>query len=434
MLSFEPNIIVIDDKKDEIQGIVDQYLEQGIGCKFYNADYIEGDEKPDIPYSDVNLIFLDLLYSNRDFDAEQCSNWVRAMIPEKSFYVLIIWTKDPGHAEDVITVLNNETVNRPPFKFIVKSKTEFQISGDRKYDYSKLFDEINQEVNNIPSLAEIGIWKKSIKGASNIVIGNLSKNSDPTLFNAKLQKLIVGHGGTTLLRSTDNNYKRRTLFDALDQVLISNTRNTIPIDTIQQINIDNLYSLASANTAQTDRELNSWFHFKLQTDIPKDSILPGLICINKHSLFKKIYSIIDDQKLVDRFKKQIDANVTLKDITLVLTRPCDIAQGKFGKNVKLVSGILIEKPLRITSSKRKGEIDFNGNLLPDSAKLFDHLHFDSSNDDVAMVFDFRYVFSVPEKIFVDKFDNIKIFNKELLSEMQVEYSSYSSRLGITQII
>jgi len=91
MLSFEPNIVVIDDKQDEIQGILEQYGEQGIGCKFFNADLYEGDSMPDAPYSDVNLIFLDLFFSETKFDAELCSNWVQSLIPEKSFYLLIIW-------------------------------------------------------------------------------------------------------------------------------------------------------------------------------------------------------------------------------------------------------------------------------------------------------------------------------------------------------
>ncbi|HET8887110.1 MAG TPA: hypothetical protein VFM70_12245 [Salinimicrobium sp.] len=431
MLTFEPNVVVIDDKQDEIQGILDIYREQGVGCKFCNADLYEGDGMPDKPYSDVNLIFLDLFFSEAKFDAELCSNWVQSIVPEKSFYVLIIWSKDPANADEVLSELKK--LNRLPFTVLVKNKTDFPLDDGSKYDYSKLFQEITDDVNNIPSLAEIGTWKKCIKGASNIIIGNLSKNNDPILFNAKLQKIIVGHGGTSLRENKDDKYKRRVLFDALDQVLISNTRNSFATTEINQINKDHLYSLKSDTSAEIDKELNSWFHFKIQDEIPKDSILPGLICANNHSFFRKIYSIIDDTKLFKRFEKQVGDGIEVKDIVLVLTRPCDIAQGKFGKNIKLVSGVLIKNPCRIVSGKKKGDIDFNGSL-PDSTKVFDHLHFDSIDHDIVFIFDFRYVFSVPEKIFIDKFDNIKIFNKELLSEMQVEYSSYSSRLGITQII
>lgn len=431
MLSFEPNIIVVDDKKEEIQGILDQYINQGIGCKFYNADYISGDAKPAVPFADVNLIFLDLLYSNRDFDAEQCSNWVRTLIPEKSFYILIIWTKDPSHAEDVMTELGKKNINRLPFKLLVKSKIEFPTDSQSKFDYSKLFHEIDEEMKNLPSLAEIGIWKKSIKEASNIVIGNLSKKSDPTLFNSKLQKIIVAHGGTLLRKSKDDEYKRRVLFDALDQVLISNTRNSALGNEVDEINKNQLYSLNSDTTAEIDKELNSWFHFKIERKISKGLITPGLICEFSAGQWKDMYSIEDDEIIADLLGKQTGDNTTITSVALLLSRPCDIAQGKYGKNLKLLSGVKIQNPQR----KENARQDFKFNATkPDSVKLYDHLHIDQGQTDIALLFDFRYSFSVPEEIFINDFTNFKSFNKELLSEMQVEYSSYSSRLGITQII
>lgn len=431
MLSFEPNIVVIDDKQDEIQGILDNYREQGVGCKFFNADLYEGDKMPDKPYSDVNLIFLDLFFSETKFDAELCSNWVQSVVSEKSFYVLIIWSKDPAHADDVIAELKK--INRLPFTALVKNKTDFPIEEGSKYDYSKLFQEITKDVNNIPSLAEIGIWKKSIKGASNIVIGNLSKNSDPSLFNSKLQKIIVSHGGTSLLGSQDDEYKRRVLFDALDQVLISNTRNSTALSEIDEINKEELYSLKSGTAVTIDKELNSWFHFKIEKNISKSLIMPGLICEFSSDSWKDMYSIENDEIIADILSKQIGDNTTITSVALLLSRPCDIAQGKYGKNLKLLSGVRIQNPQRKEKRGRHNFI-FNNGKCPDSVKLYDHLHIDHEQADIALLFDFRYSFSVPKDIFINDFSNFKSFNKELLSEMQVEYSSYSSRLGITQII
>lgn len=86
MLSFEPNIIFIDDKKEEVIDLVDLYRQEGIGCKFYNADISIGDHKPVQPYSDVNLIFLDLYYK-KEFDVELCTGWIESLIPVNSFYV-----------------------------------------------------------------------------------------------------------------------------------------------------------------------------------------------------------------------------------------------------------------------------------------------------------------------------------------------------------
>lgn len=427
MLAFEPNIIIVDDKKDEVKGIIEYYNDLGVGCKYYNADFYDGDAMPDIPYSDINLIFLDLYYSEEDFDAELCSNWVQSLVPEKSFYVLIIWTKDPAKADEVIEELKK--VNRLPFKFLVKNKIDFQDSGELMYDYSKLFDDINEDLENTPSLSEMGIWKKSLKRASNVVIGSLAKDIDPNIFRSKLQKIIIGHGGNSVKDESNNEKKRGILFEALDQVLVSNTKHSIPTDIISKVNEEELYSLTTPESACIDKELNSWFHFKLEKELSKDLIQPGLICENTHAFFKKFYSIQDDEKISIRLLNQQE-NAVITDIVLVLTRSCDIAQSKFGKNIKLLSGLIINNPNRT----KKGKVDFNG-TTPDSMKIYDHLFLNNTAyNDATIVFDFRYIFSVPEKIFIDRFKNIKIFNKELLSEMQVEYSSYSSRLGITQII
>jgi hypothetical protein len=429
MLSFEPNIVVIDDKKDEIQGIIDWYNTKGIGCKFFDADIAEGDLMPENSYSDVNLIFLDLFLSEAKVDHEQCSNWIQSIIPEKSFYVLVIWTKDPGEAQGVIDELVK--FKRLPFVCLIKNKSDFPSHSEYKYDFTELFKQVDEELVRIPALAEIGVWKKSTKRASNVVIGGLSKNSDPILFKSKLQKIIISHGGTSIKNNTNNNYKRGILFDALDQVLISNTKHSVPTDEIQNINNEQLYKLDEVITADVDRELNSWFHFKLEKNLSQDLIYPGLMSEFSDNEWKRLYSIHDDSIVMEYIRFQNGDAVRITSIALLISRPCDIAQNKFGRNLKLISGLKIVNPVR----KDNGRKEFKkGASDVDSIKIYDHLFFSDDEKDVTLLFDFRYNFSVPSDIFLADFTNIKIFNKELLSEMQVEYSSYSSRLGITQVI
>lgn len=425
---IEPNVVIVDDVRNEIQGIYDYFSQKGIGCKVYNPDLTEGDTPPSIPYSDVSIIFLDLHYSNV-FDSELCAGWVRQIVKPKSFYILVMWTKDQSKAEQVSKQLNIH--NFTPFLTIIKSKIDFQTKDVDKYDFDALIEGLNKQLESTPSLEEIQIWKKSVKQSTNEIIGNLTKN--PLLLVDKLKKVIISHGGTSLKESNDYKHKRAILFDALDTVLISNTKKNMT-DEISLLNQQSLYNLQEVNNTDADKELNSWFHFKITKEISESLISPGLISINNHSLFKKLYSIQDDPKLIKYFEVQNLKEISIQDIVLVISRPCDIAQKKFGKNLKLLSGVIIHNAFRHPSGKRKGEIDFNNLNLPDSIKKYEHLHFSDEENDVTIMFDFRYSFSVPEKIFLDKFKNIKIFNKELLSEIQVEYSSYSSRLGITQII
>lgn len=421
MINFlEPNVIIIDDKREEIQGIYDYYIERGIGCKIFNSDLIDGDDYPEKTYSDVNIIYLDLHYSEH-FDAEICATWIRHIVKPRSFYILVMWTKDISKAEQVSTLLNTHKVI--PFLTLTKSKTDYQ--SEQGYNFSDLFETLNVDLSSTPSLEEILHWKKTVKYSSNEIIGNLT--STPNNIVNKLKKIIISHGGTFIKDSEDNIYKRSILFDALDTVLISNTKKNIDGE-INELNNQNLYNLQDVEDSTTDKELNSWFHFKLENEISPNLITPGLIAVNNHRFFKKLYSIKDDPKIEIFLKKQIEADKQIDDIVLVISRPCDIAQKKYGKNLKLLSGLIIKKPLR----KTKGKLDLPTPM--DSLKIYDHLYFDDNDNDVTLLFDFRYSFSVPSDIFINKFSNLKIFSKELLSEMQVEYSNYSSRLGITQII
>ncbi|WP_443633604.1 hypothetical protein ABXT64_01365 [Candidatus Marifrigoribacter sp. Uisw_064] len=441
MLSFEPNIVFIDDKIEEVDGILDLYRKEGIGVKYYDADIVAGDTPPESPFSNVNLVYLDLYYKI-DFDLEMCIGWIDSIVPKNSFYVLVIWSKDTEeHKDEIIEGLTQ--IHKKPFVTFNEIKNNSYKNTDNSYKWQELKNKIDSEINNIPELNELSVWKKSVLFSSNVIIGHLTKNILPDALKKKLQKIILGHGGTYLLGEGNENEKRKVLFDAMDVILSSNSKSTRPTSDISAINKESLYNIPTFPITDIDSKLNSWFHFKLieKDNIGVNEITPGIISLNKNSLLKKMYSIVDDPKLNPKFQFQIESDLTkIEDITVVLIRPCDYAQNKFGKNIKLLSGIKLNNPLRwkdeelnAKNKHKLGKIKLNSEL-PDSTKMFDNLTFTEDENDVSLIFDFRYVFSVPEKIFNDKFENLKLFNKELLSEIQVEYSSYSSRLGITQII
>ena len=428
MLSFEPNIVFIDDKKEEVNGLVVKYQEKGLGTKYYDANLVDGDDKPTSPFSDVNLIFLDLYYNDK-FDVELCSGWIESIIPQNAFYILIIWSKDTQHTEDVIEDLTILEIK--PFSCISIQKDNDYKNEDRSWNFEKLYITIKEELNKTPELQELALWKKNVITSSNKIIGHLSKDTDSDILNKKLQKIIIAQGGTRLESNNKFDQKRDALFEALDKILVSNTKFTRPKQNITDENKNVLYNIPEKIQADIDYKLNSWFHFNVHDVIQDDSIHTGLISVNKNKRLAKLYSIKDDPKLEPKLRNQIDSVATeIVDIVVVLSRSCDIAQNKIGKNVKLLCGININKPVR----NNKGKIFKD--KLPDSCKFYDYLYFDDIDNDVAMIFDFRYVFSVPIEYFNNKkrFGKIKIFNKEFISELQVEYANYSSRLGVTKII
>jgi len=436
MLSLEPNILFVDDKEVEVSEIIYKYRNDGVGVKFFNANVATGDQPPDVPFSDVSLIFLDLFYTD-EFDPELCSNWVYHLIPEKSFYVLVIWSKDTQYAEGVTREL--ATINRSPYLCIVKQKSAYRTN--ESFDFNQLKTDIDTELEAHPELQELAFWKKSIKHSSNVIIGHLANSADAVGSTRKLQKIIAGHGGSCFTSNQNPGQfpekKREVLFDALDKMLISNAKGTRPKKIISESNKQGLYTIGEGIQSDIDTRLNSWFHFELHSKpLAQDIVAPGLICEFRNDSLRKAYGLTDDEKVskyIECQKTEFEkdkSKAQILEICMLISRPCDIAQNKFGKNLKLISGLVVKKPLRKDNSGKR----FKVGTKPDSIKLFDHLALSDDECDVVLLFDFRYIFSVSESDFKTQFENIKIFNKELLSEMQVEYSSYSSRLGITQII
>lgn len=425
MKYFEPSVVIVDDKEKEVSGLIKYYQESGAGCKFFNADMFDGDERPEKQMSDVTLLYLDLYYEGiPNFDPELPAGWVRNIIPQKSFYILILWTRDPSQANLILSKL--EEYNTKPYLVFTENKGDY-INRSGEYDYDKLTNSIEDKLSNVPAIEEMLIWKSNLKKTSNIVLGGLiCKNTDE--FTNKMKKIMVGHGGE-IIKDSAPLRKRTVLFEALTNVLVSNIPQYDSEYEISEENKTDLYDLSQINTIHIDNQLNSWFHFTLRDDLA-DKVLPGIISKNNSTFLQKYYSIKDDKAIRHFLEHQWTSKDTIiEDIVLNITRPCDYAQNKYGKNIKLLSGIKIIKPVRKSSEK----LELKSNTKPDCIIIFDHLFHDDKDNDISLIFDFRYSFSLPETIFLNKFKNIKMLNKELLSEIQVSYGNYVSRLGFTKI-
>jgi hypothetical protein len=140
MIDFGPQIAIIDDRPDEVQGIMDYLGAQNVGYQYFNADITEA-AYPQQPLESVELIFLDLYYSAK-FDPDQCAQWVDEIVPENRQYELIIWSKDSHRTEEVIDTLLK--INKAPRVFDTKQKSDYQDANGIEQLIKEVKEKISQ--------------------------------------------------------------------------------------------------------------------------------------------------------------------------------------------------------------------------------------------------------------------------------------------------
>jgi hypothetical protein len=186
MIDFGPQIAIVDDKKNEIQGILDYLDSQNIGCKYFNADITE-DNFPKFPLESVELIFLDLYYA-KDFDPDRCAQWIDDIIPDKKLYELVVWSKDSHLTNALIDVLIQ--IGKPPRYHITKQKSNY----NDEMGIQRLLEEIKEEVAGVKEIKVDNFLSEIIDITDDFVVLNCLLDDETNFFQIrKFEKTPLTH-------------------------------------------------------------------------------------------------------------------------------------------------------------------------------------------------------------------------------------------------
>ncbi|MBC5842629.1 hypothetical protein H8R23_14540 [Flavobacterium sp. F-380] len=186
MIDFGPQIAIVDDNKNEIQGILDYLESHNIGCKYFNADITE-DNSPEFPLESVELIFLDLYYT-KDFDPVRCAQWIDDIIPDKKLYELVVWSKDSHLTDALLEVLFQ--IGKLPRYCITKQKNKYDdING-----IERLLKEIKEEVKSINKIKVDDFISEIIEITEDHVVLNCLLDDEINFFQIrKFEKTPLSH-------------------------------------------------------------------------------------------------------------------------------------------------------------------------------------------------------------------------------------------------
>lgn len=436
-----PQIVIVDDRREEVDGLLKVLWEQGLGVKYFSADMMDGHAKPITPLKSVRIIFLDLFYQNA-FDRELPAGWVRSIVEKGQFYILVSWTKDSHKHDEVIEELERHGY-LPSVHFSLQ-KTDYRLESAGGFDFEKLAQDVSLKLAEQPAVDQLLTWSLGINDAMNNLLGEICNGPDGIL-DLRLKQLLIAHGGEGFVKAANTHRRQGVLFDALDLILGNQTsffrpKNKALDEEITQsvFDITSITQLSPENSSK----INGWFAFKrlYQSGELGSGFEPGMIFKANNNLLVNLFGFRQPFNL-----KQIKDNILsignsgnkagtttentdqavlndsrLVDVFVLITPSCDIAQDKFGDNLKFIAGVFAGLP------KPKGK-------LPDSMYLIECVSLFDNAGPGCIIFDFRQSFSFPKSKIGKRAISLGLFSKEVLSDIQARYAAYSSRIGISKI-
>jgi hypothetical protein len=184
LLDLGPQVAIIDDKEEEAKPIEKAFDDLNVGNQLFIVDFTDP-QYPEHPLNNLELVFLDLHYNEAfgaDFDPYLCCNWLNKIVPPDKKYVLVIWSRDPEKAEQLLEAMKEVKVTIP-FLTEIKPKQEYQ-NGIGQYDIDRLLMELRDKSKEYESSTE-DFLGKVLEVYEDTVLINCLINEDPKVFEVR---------------------------------------------------------------------------------------------------------------------------------------------------------------------------------------------------------------------------------------------------------
>ena len=485
--------IIIDDRSDEVEKLIELLKSLGIYVEYYNYSgdlHIEGEGH----LKNRNLIFMDLMLNDNSSQIKENISIVMNILGRitngESFglYGLVVWTKHHEHIELLKEALSKasavslnsriqqasenseeeeETVDfhldNPPLFVIGLSKSKYN-QGNGVFNYDSLKDDLEKQLADNKSAYFFVNWNATVEEAKKHIVHEFYKlGKDYTMRDERLTYLLceLAKNHTGLLDATDYTYLTTDAYKAFDELLFSklyveqkdintplfNDKLNCPFEQIAE-----RQSIAAI--------LNTMF-FIDDVSLSVKDIVPG----NIYKVKKTDSALVTDKKACMALKKAEEShsakikednekrrkrnpnNPQLKkkiepfipecwDVAIELTPPCDYSQNN-RKMARLVGGYIFDIPLgKFQETSKKSRVVEDG-CLPNSNSEKEYIigPILLNNKVRYMVFDYTYlVTESTEKLKDPEFYKVCYRAKpKLFAHILQRFSSHAARLGLSNI-
>jgi len=412
---FIESALIIDDKKEEIFGLMDTLEAKGIAVTFYTPDKIGGDAE----LKNRKIIFLDLYLDPTITDLTGNISKIRKILKDKigmnyGLYGIVLWS---AHSEEIEQFQEKIYKDRQLYThplFIVGLNKTIYTKND---NYQTLFDDINNELGNNTAATFFLEWSNSVRLAQEVTISSIyslmpdyKNQSDDIKFI--LQKLALNHTGIS--DKDIKNYPSLYIdaYKSFDEILNAELINC-------QKSKKNIFADPLQSFSQTDKlsEIYSQINSAMFIDdnnIVQNIVMPG-------NVYEQIYE--DELLKIDGAPKKA------KKIVIEITPPCDFSNKKNG-NPRVVSGFMLKWPEDVDKQD-----DLKKSFRSEACYKIYPIKIKDIKEPQFFCFDFRYITTLKKEDLKNELKYRILFRAKpkLFADIIQKFSSHAARLGLSVI-
>ena len=343
-------VLVIDDRRDEAQGVIDALARDGIGAIYYSQDLTL---HPNHPLSGVRLATLDMNLENLPpTDPPAATAAILSVLREliaanNGPYLAIAWTKHPELVEEFTN--RAASLPCPPVRVIPLLRADVQ-SEDGSFDIEKIGAEVQKALDECYPLGLLAYWEQMLHKSSGSIMEMMPEGNSWTDDSKRTLALLWRHSAG---EGDSQDVKLRALLEAFNSLqfdtMESDTallNNEAAISLVSSLEIKEAPSGGSDLAARLNRRL---LFGAAHPEVASGNIYePGTIVSAGEGAFPTIDELLDD--MAQPGKKQVLMEAGSLAVAMEITPLCDYQQSKV-RRARFVCGIALE-PERSNLVKR----------------------------------------------------------------------------------
>lgn len=401
------NVLIIDDRLDEINDIRQNFLRHGyipVVIEPTEAEYISF--IPDIICCDINL-----MGSNKDQNFKIIAGILKKIVSHNKLYVFIAWTNNANLFTELKEHLSNDSGIIQPIKYDCFSKETFSVSI-----FEKMLNRIYDENKGLMSLYD---WNNIVTNSLEKLpynIYQLAKNN-----SCSTQDILFSLGQKTAGEHFLEN-KTKTVCTFLHLLLEDEVDSTIKLLNDNSDNFDDLKEVTESISVPVEK-LNSALLFSKTTSLSLE--IGDFIQLNQRYCMKMRHFIQYSTR--KQIKKEINDNIKgLKGLDIDkciwgiinITADCDHSNKKQG----------IDKFVLACVAKYDCVVHENKVKVNTPSLIMYRFYDKESNEKKVLIINSKYIFGACFKNLESCTKYFRI-RKQILASIRQQVYSQNSRIG-----